>query len=130
MGLNSRRHWRAVWAENQRWLKRVDLATVGKRPEHPLAIARIALARYSSREPDWDNMVSSFKPILDALETLRVIENDRMSVIGQPQYYWRKAPRGQGLIEVRVWEPEPPHSISCSGRGVKVVEDEPPDEVA
>ncbi len=107
MGLNSRRHWRTVYRENQAWGVRVKLAIRGKVPEHPLRRATIALARHSSVEPDFDNLSSSFKCILDALETHRVIENDKMSVIGQPVYQWHKAPRGHGFIEVEVWQGEP-----------------------
>jgi Holliday junction resolvase RusA-like endonuclease len=79
-------------------------------------MAEVRLVRHSATEPDWDNMVSSFKPIIDALETLRVIENDKMSVIGQPSYRWHKAPRGHGYIEVAVWTPEPPQGRDCSER--------------
>jgi len=114
MGLNARRHWRTIHAENRRWRKAVSLAIRKLYPEAPLRLASLELVRCSAREPDWDNLVTSFKPILDALETLGIIQSDRMSCIGQPRYRWEKAPRGKGSVSVHVREAEPPHSIDCT----------------
>ena len=116
MGANTRRHWREVHRDNRSWLGWVAEATYGKCPAHPLRLASVWLTRHSSVEPDWDNMVSSFKPILDALESLGIIENDKMSVIGQPFYAWKKAPPGRGFIEVAVRTPEPPQGLDCTER--------------
>ena len=116
MGLNSRRHWRAVQKDNHAWLARVRFATLGKLPEQPLRCAHVSLTRKSASEPDWDNLVGSFKPILDALRKLQVILDDKMSVIGQPVYLWQRAPRGRGSIEVEVWQAEPPQGLDCSER--------------
>jgi Holliday junction resolvase RusA-like endonuclease len=47
----------------------------------------ITLIRYSTGEmQDFDNLVSCGKPILDALVRAKIIEDDKMSVIGKPEY--------------------------------------------
>ena len=114
MGMNSRRHWRTVYRENAAWGVRMKLATRLKLPPEPLRLARLKLTRYSSSEPDFDNLVTSFKPILDALTELGVIRDDKMSCIGQPDYDWQKAAPSEGRIVVEVWQAEPPHGLDCT----------------
>ena len=113
MGMNARRHWHVVNKENSAWYARVRIATRLKRPPEPLRLARVELTRCSSMEPDFDNLVASFKPILDGLKRAGVIRDDKMSCIGQPDYHWRKAAPTEGRIAVEVWQAEPPHSIDC-----------------
>lgn len=68
----------------------------------PLAKAKLTLTRHSSTEPDYDGLVSSFKPCIDALIMANVIENDRMSNVGKPTYLWELAPRNKGHITIKV----------------------------
>lgn len=106
---NARRHWRALHAEATLWKSRVGAAIESRFEVSPgvcyppgLKKAKLTLTRYSSSEPDWDGLVSSFKHVIDGLVLMNVIIDDRMSVIGQPQYFWVKCPPKKGRIKVEV----------------------------
>lgn len=73
-------------------------------PRAPLEKAKLTLIRYSSREPDYDGLVSSFKVVVDALRHNGVLVDDRMSNIGIPIYDWQKATPKGGFIHVCVEE--------------------------
>lgn len=121
MGLNARRHWRQIRGkrgENREWYTMVAMATAGKCPPEPLRLANVCLIRRSSVEPDFEGLVGSFKPILDALTRLRIIQDDSVRVIGQPDYQWQRARPTEGMIEVTVWQAEPPHGDDCASNGV------------
>lgn len=75
---------------------------IAGKPTQPMLSARIEMIRHSSTEPDFDNLVSSFKWILDGLIDAGVIVSDKPSVIGQPVYQWKKAAPKNGFIEVKV----------------------------
>jgi hypothetical protein len=91
-------------AEKDKWLNMVWAITAGKRPQAPLTKARVSYARFSSCEPDWDGLVSGFKYIQDSLKACGIIADDKMSVIGQPQYAWFPVPAKKGKIRVVVEE--------------------------
>lgn len=97
-------HWSVKHKMTREWTERVHyvLQVGGLMPKSPFNKATLTLTRFSSSEPDFDGLVSSFKWIVDALIKCGVIVNDKPSVIGQPKYEWIKAPRGQGKIRVRV----------------------------
>lgn len=69
-----------------------------------MAKAKLTLTRYSSKEPDFDGLCSSFKNVIDGLVEAGVIIDDKMSVIGQPTYAWVKCPPKKGKIKVVVEE--------------------------
>lgn len=97
-----RMHW-AVKVKNIRMWTNLILASIGpNRPTTPFKKATLCLTRFSSSEPDYDNLVISFKPVIDALVKLEVITSDKPSVIGQPTYLWEKASPKKGKIKVRV----------------------------
>lgn len=98
--------WRARMAESRKWKGLVFIAANSKRPPKPLKKAKLELIRHSSQEPDFDGLCSSFKHIIDGLIHAEVIENDKMSNIGQPSYKWIKAPIREGKIQVIVTEDE------------------------
>lgn len=113
---NARRHWRALHNEAKTWKKHV-LDAEKKTSWHtkasddppkalinpcPLDKAKLTLTRFSSSEPDWDGLVSSFKHVIDGLVEAGVIVDDKMSVIGQPQYFWVKCAPKKGRIKVEV----------------------------
>lgn len=79
---------------------------MGKRPPEPLKYARLTLVRFSSVCPDFDGLVSSWKPVIDGLIHARIIEDDSMKNIGMPKFHWEKAPPKKGWILVRVEELE------------------------
>ena len=101
---NARMQWFIRHKENKKWKGLVALAIGVKTPPSPLAKAKLTLIRHSSSEPDFDGLVASFKSIIDGLIECRVLENDRMSNIGQPDYKWKKAKPGAGMITVKVEE--------------------------
>lgn len=70
----------------------------------PLQKAKLTLIRYSSYEPDYDGLVSSFKVPLDALRHNGIIADDKMQNVGIPTYLWERAKPGQGKIKVCVEE--------------------------
>lgn len=73
-------------------------------PPKPLPMAKVTLTRCSSSEPDFDGLVGSFKNVLDGLVAALVIEDDKMSNIGAPDYRWEKASPGGGKIRIVVEE--------------------------
>ena len=103
--LQGKLHWRRVtkerktWREATRWAIR---AIDWRFPPVPLSRATLTFTRYSSREPDGDNLQASFKSCRDALIGV-LIQDDTPAVIGQPVYRWlpAKATEGRITIEVR-----------------------------
>lgn len=101
---NARRHWRALQNEAKIWHKHVIAATKNTGITSPLTKAKLKLTRHSSQEPDFDGLVSSFKHVIDGLIKAGIIVNDKMSVIGQPEYVWQKAKVKKGFIEIEIEE--------------------------
>jgi Holliday junction resolvase RusA-like endonuclease len=98
----SHSHWRVVHSIKRQWKNLVALAVGYKKPAQPLAKARLTLIRHSSKEPDFDNLAISFKPIIDGLKECGVIADDKTSNIGQANYQWKKAKMKEGRITVIV----------------------------
>lgn len=83
------------------------MAVVGRfKPVKPLAKAKLTLTRFSSSQPDFDGLVGSFKGTVDALVKIGVLENDKPSNLPGIEYFWEKAPPGQGKIKVQIRELE------------------------
>jgi len=95
-------------AEAKRWTALVGghVMRLG-RPKRPLQRSCVRLVRHSSRQPDYDNMVISAKPIVDGLVRAGVLADDRPAnfVGGHPEYVWEKTKRAEkGFITVEVTE--------------------------
>lgn len=101
---NARAHWRRLQQQAKTWQRATLLAIGSQRPIAPLKRARLVLTRHSSREPDFDGLVSSFKHCVDSLVKAGVIIDDKMSVIGQPDYRWQRAPMRGGFVTIEVSE--------------------------
>ena len=97
-----RAHWAAKAKEAREWINLVSMAVRNVRPPTPLTQATLSLTRYSTREPDFDGLVSSFKHIIDGLVRAGVIADDKPSVIGQPAFWWHKAPPKMGHVLIQV----------------------------
>ncbi len=97
-----RGHWRTHYGKAKTWKRKVWLVVWHLRPPEPLTRAQLTLTRFSSSEPDFDGLVSSFKHVIDGLVEARVLIDDKPSVIGQPVCQWTKAKPGHGKIKVRV----------------------------
>jgi len=98
-----RRHWAVKMKEAQEWKLGVMCACMGKKPLRPLKVANIFLTRFSRVRPDYDNLVNSFKAVLDGLIDAGIIENDRHENIGVPIYNWKKYCIKGGKIKVEVY---------------------------
>lgn len=103
---NGHGHWAKKHKQKRQVTDLVKFAIHMYRPKKPLEKARVVLTRHSASEPDFDNLVASFKPVIDALVEAGVIIDDKSSVIGQPEYRWKKAKPKQGSIEVWVMDGE------------------------
>lgn len=99
-----RMHWGAPNAEAKYWKKQVWLKVLSMngRPPKPLKHARLTLVRNSSKEPDYDGLVSSFKRVIDGLVVAEVLQDDNPNVIGVPHYVWKKSVKS--FIEITVEE--------------------------
>lgn len=98
----SRAHWTKLHREAQKWHRLVLISMDRNAPAEPLKKAKLTLTRHSSTEPDFDGLVSSFKHVTDSLIKCGVIEDDKMSVIGQPIFKWVKCRPKHGHITVEV----------------------------
>ena len=98
-------HWWKKKKLSDTWNRTVMAHVLAKGgPKSPLTKAKLTLIRYSSREPDYDGLVSSFKVVVDALRYCGVIKDDRMSNIGIPIYDWQLTTPKNGFIEEKVEE--------------------------
>jgi hypothetical protein len=72
---------------------------------HGLGLSRVELelTRFSSKEPDFDGMVGSWKYVIDALVEASVIVDDKPSIIGSPIFLWEKAKQKEGKIRIRIY---------------------------
>lgn len=76
----------------------------GKQPKEPLEKCEVICTRFSSRKSDFDNLVASFKPVIDGLRDARIIKDDDESVIVKRDYLNAKCKPGEGHITVKVTE--------------------------
>lgn len=101
-----RMHFRTKIKERKKWENIIlfHMLNSGYRLWEPLKQAKVTLIRYSSVEPDQDNLTFSFKLILDALQRTGVLLNDNRKCLGEVIYRWEKVKRGEGAVEIRVDE--------------------------
>jgi hypothetical protein len=113
----TRRHWSVLAKEATQWRDALVPMTAGKRPPQPLGRARIVLTRCSASkvEPDFDNLVMSFKPIVDALTTSSpnrngrwisradVLADDSPKVL-ERVYRWEQCPLAEQGVTIEVEE--------------------------
>ena len=86
-----RAHWANKVREARYWHQLVRIEIGDHIPTKPLSRAHISCLRASSRCPDYDGLVSSFKHVIDALRVSGVIEDDSMQHIGMPDFKWEIA---------------------------------------
>jgi hypothetical protein len=94
--------WRSKHGHAKKWKMRVWEETYLHKPYVPLTSAKLTLTRVSCVEPDYDGLVSGFKPIIDGLVEVGVIASDKSSCIGVPAYHWKKGKRLAGAMLVKV----------------------------
>lgn len=99
-----RKHWTVKANEAKRWRQIIVLMCRQLNIcDLNLAKAELILTRYSSSEPDFDNLASSFKHVIDGLVEARVIIDDKPSVLKQVRFEWEKVSRKDGKIRVRIF---------------------------
>lgn len=99
--------WHSRHNESRKWHQRVLGSMIVKRltvPPMPLDRAKVTFIRHSSRCPDYDGLVHSFKPVMDALKKSLIIKDDSMAHVGIPEYKWVLAKKKEGKITVIVEE--------------------------
>lgn len=97
-------HWAVAGKKRKEWRNAVKLRTFMQRPAKPLTSCRLICTRFSSSEPDFDNLAQSFKSVIDGLKDAGVIKDDKSSVVKERKYLWEKCAAGKGKIRVLVEE--------------------------
>lgn len=98
-------HWRKAYGTKQKWKKATAFAIAKQgKPKAPLLKAHCTFVRVSTTEPDYDNLVISFKAVRDALVECGVLANDKPSNMPDVKYLWEKGKPKQGYIKVIVKE--------------------------
>lgn len=91
-------HWARKKHDDQ-WKEATRIIS-SKPADGPLSSFSLFLTRYSSNEPDYDGLVSSFKSIVDGLKEAGVIADDKLSNTGPWRCEWIKVPSTEGKIRV------------------------------
>jgi hypothetical protein len=74
-------------------------------PKEPLKKARIRIVRHFYRTLDYDGLVGSLKPVVDALVSAGVLESDSWNVLGVWDVTQEFRPKSQGpLLTVSIQE--------------------------
>jgi hypothetical protein len=74
-------------------------------PKAPLQKANISICRHSHRTLDYDGLVGSMKPVVDALVSAGVLIDDSWNVTGRWNIDQRFRPKSQGpLLEILIQE--------------------------
>ncbi len=97
-----RGHWRVKHAHAVKWKRATARACLHLKPPQHLVHAALELTRCSAVEPDFDGLVSGFKPIIDALVECGIIITDKTACIGQPKYSWEKCAPKAGHLRIKV----------------------------
>lgn len=97
-------HWRGIDAYRKEWHRYVANACLMNKPAKPLKFSRVWLVRASATVCDFDNLVFSFKPVLDGLVLAGVLEDDAMENIIEQHYAFSKVKRKEQHITVTVEE--------------------------
>ena len=64
----------------------VHYLSLGKLPPLPLKSFRISATRFSPKFMDFDNFVSSLKPVIDGLKLAKVIQDDKWELLNGSNY--------------------------------------------
>jgi hypothetical protein len=98
-------HHFVQWEENKEWHRLVHLHVLKKgAPLKPLNRCELKLVRHGSVPLDYDNLVISFKSIVDGLVEAKVIADDSFAVTGPWEVSQVKVPRKNTCVSIQVWE--------------------------
>jgi Holliday junction resolvase RusA-like endonuclease len=79
----------------------IQKLTLGKRPDRPLTSFQITVTRQSSKFLDYDNLISSLKPIIDGLKLSGVIKDDSWEYIKHIEVDQVKSKEKKFIINVK-----------------------------
>lgn len=100
-----RAHWRSQRREGKGWDILVELHCSRKKPPEPLKRASITIVRHSYRMLDYDGLVGSLKPVVDAFVSVGVLQDDAWNVLGRWNVDQKFRPKKEGpLLEVLIQE--------------------------
>jgi hypothetical protein len=98
-----RSHYHRLNRESKAWDLMVEAQTFGKKPHSPLDKATLTITRHSYRMLDFDGLVGSMKPVVDALVSAGIIKDDSWGVIGPWNITQEFRPKAKGpLINILV----------------------------
>lgn len=104
--LNKKLQWGAKFKnvkENKMWDMLIMCECSGRMPQTPLSKVNLTLIRHSHRMLDFDGLVGSMKPVVDALVSCGVLQNDGWGVTGVWNVHQRFRPKSDGpLLEIMV----------------------------
>jgi len=93
------------FSKNKKWDFLIAGMCRGKQPSAPLKKAKLKIVRHFWRTLDYDGLVGSMKPIVDALVDCGIIEDDNWNVLGQWDVSQEFRPKKDGpLLEIIVLE--------------------------
>lgn len=97
------KNWTLIKAEKNTLERLMQCELNGKCPKNPWTKVKLLLVRQSSRCPDYDGLVSSFKYVVDLMvNRFKIFVDDSYWVTGQWEVFWAKAPPKKGKIYVKV----------------------------
>lgn len=106
--------------ENKHFDQIIAMLSFKNMPKSPLEFAHISITRHFWRTLDYDGLVGSMKPVVDALVTCGVLKDDSWKVTGPWQVNQVFRPKKLGpLLEIRITEPEPSH-VQSKHEGARV----------
>jgi hypothetical protein len=69
--------------ENKSWDMIIEMNCCQKKPSKPLTKATVSIIRHSYRFLDYDGLVGSLKPVVDALVSSDILIDDNWNVVGK-----------------------------------------------
>lgn len=100
-----RSHYFRNHAETKMWQLLISSLIRGQLPKKPLLKAKITVVRHSYRFLDFDGLVGSMKPVVDALVYNNVISDDSWNVLGAWEVHQKfRAKKDGPLLEILVRE--------------------------
>lgn len=103
-----RGHRMKYFSKNKKWDWLIAGMVRDRLPTQPLLKARITIVRHFWRSLDYDGLVGSMKPIVDALVSCGVLSDDNYAVTGPWVVTQEFRPKKDGpLLTVRIEEHAP-----------------------
>jgi hypothetical protein len=103
--LNHRLHWSQRSRLNKIWRLRVQNVIRGLEPSEPLERCHAVITKYGTRDMDFDNLVTSMKPVVDGLVDAGVMVDDKSRHFSC-EYKFEKCKRGTECLVIQLKEVE------------------------